>query len=182
MSRIGLQPILLPAGVTATVTDGTVRVKGPKGELVQQLHPHVQADIREGAVHVSIRNVDDRKDRALWGLSRVLIANMVHGVAEGFSKILEVHGVGYRVQVQGNTIVLNLGFSHPVEFQLPAGIQANMEKNVLTITGMDKQMVGETAARIRAFRKPEPYKGKGIRYVGEHVRRKSGKVVKGAQG
>ncbi len=181
MSRIGKQPIILPSGVTLTV-DGTVAlVKGPKGELQQRVHPRVEITHDGATVTLSVRNKDDRNDRALWGLTRMLIHNMVVGVSEGFSKALEVQGVGYRVQAQGNKLVLNLGFSHPVEFTLPAGIEAKVEKNILTLSGIDKQLLGETAARIRAFRPPEPYKGKGIRYVGEAVRRKSGKVVKGTE-
>lgn len=181
MSRIGKQPIPLPDGITMTAENGVVSVVGPKGTLTQRLHPHVAVRVQDHNVSLSVKNQDDRDDRALWGLSRMLIANMVQGVSQGFTKGLEVQGVGYRIAVQGNKVILNLGFSHPVEFTLPAGIDAKVEKNILTLSGIDKQMLGETAARIRAFRKPEPYKGKGIRYVGEAVRRKSGKVVKGTE-
>lgn len=181
MSRIGQQPIVLPSGVTVTVDGATVHVRGPKGELAQTVHPHVQVQEEDGRILVAVKNADDRQDRALWGLSRMLLQNMVTGVTTGFTKTLEVHGVGYRVQVQGKTIVLALGFSHPITFALPSGVEAKAEGNVLTLTGIDKQLVGETAARIRAFRKPEPYKGKGIRYLGEAVRRKAGKVMKGTE-
>lgn len=181
MSRVGKQPITIPNGVTVTAVNGLVSVKGPKGELQHQLHPRVQFSQSENIATLSVKNEEDRGDRALWGLSRQLVANMIHGVSEGFTKALEVQGVGYRIALQGTTIVLNLGFSHPIEFPLPKGIEAKVEKNILTLTGADKQLLGETAARIRAFRKPEPYKGKGIRYVGEAVRRKSGKVMKGSE-
>lgn len=181
MSRIGKQPIPLPDGITLTAENGVISVVGPKGTLTQRLHPHVAVRVQDHNVSLSVKNHDDRDDRALWGLSRMLLANMVHGVSQGFTKGLEVQGVGYRIAMQGNKVVLNLGFSHPVEFTLPAGIDAKVEKNILTLSGIDKQLLGETAARIRAFRKPEPYKGKGIRYVGEAVRRKSGKVVKGTE-
>lgn len=181
MSRIGKQPVLIPSGVTVTIDHSTVTVKGPKGELQQQFHPHVFFDQQDGSILVTVEKPDERTDRALWGLSRMLLQNMITGVAEGFTKALEVHGVGYRVSVSGNKVVLNLGFSHPVEFVLPDGIEAKAEGNTLTLSGTNKQLIGETAARIRAFRKPEPYKGKGIRYVGEVVRRKAGKVMKSAE-
>jgi large subunit ribosomal protein L6 len=149
--------------------------------LTQKIHPHITVHVQDQQAVVSVKNQNDRGDRALWGLSRMLLANMTHGVSQGFSKELEVQGVGYRVAVQENKVILNLGFSHPIECALPVGIDAKVEKNILRLSGIDKQLLGETAARIRAFRKPEPYKGKGIRYVGEAVRRKSGKVVKGAE-
>ncbi len=181
MSRIGKQPITIPEGVTMSVNNGLVTVKGAKGELHQALHPDVAVTVEGTVVQVSVRYPDDRNDRALWGLSRMLVANMVLGVSQGFSKKLEIHGVGYRVQAQGGVIILHLGFSHPIEFRLPKGIEAKVDKNIVTISGIDKQVVGETAARIRSFRKPEPYKGKGIRYAGEVVRRKAGKVMKGSE-
>lgn len=181
MSRIGKLPLPIPAGVTVTIDGRSVAVKGPKGELQQQLHPHVGVSNENGVVRVSVAKPEEKQDRALWGLTRVLLQNMMSGVTGGFSKALEVQGVGYRVQVQGRKVVLSLGFSHPVEFMLPDGIEAKAEANVLTVSGIDKQLVGETAARIRSFRKPEPYKGKGIRYVGEVVRRKAGKVLKSGE-
>ena len=180
MSRIGRQPIPIPSGVTVTLADGAISAKGPKGELHLRVHPRVSATQRDGVLHVMAQNPGDGGDRALWGLSRVLIANMLEGVTKGFQKVLEVHGVGYRVAVQGKSIILNIGFSHPVEFALPVGIEAKTDGNVLTISGIDKQLVGETAARIRSYKKPEPYKGKGIRYAGEAIRRKAGKVMKGS--
>lgn len=180
MSRIGKQPIPLPEGVNVTTADAVVTVKGPKGELRRALHPHVFLTQQENALLVTVKNTDNGDDRALWGLFRMLLANMVEGVTKGFQKVLEVHGVGYRIAVQGTTVVLNLGFSHPIEFLLPEGIAAKAEGNILTLSGIDKQLVGETAARIRSYRKPEPYKGKGIRYANEAVRRKAGKVMKGS--
>lgn len=180
MSRIGRQPIPIPSGVTVTVADGAVSVKGPKGTLTLTLHPRVSVAQHDDVLNIMAQNPDDGGDRALWGLSRVLCANMIEGVTKGFQKVLEVHGVGFRVAVQGKKIVLNIGFSHPVEFTLPDGIEAKADGNILTISGIDKQLVGETAARIRAWKKPEPYKGKGIRYAGEAIRRKAGKVMKGS--
>lgn len=180
MSRIGKQPITIPSGVTLKAEGSVVVVQGPKGELTLTLHPHLLVQIDGSTATLSVKNIQDRTDRALWGLSRMLVANMVEGVSNGFTRGLEVHGVGYRVAVQGKKIVLHLGFSHPVEVELPDGVEAKSEGNILTVSGIDKQLVGETAARIRALKKPEPYKGKGIRYVGEVVRRKAGKVMKGA--
>lgn len=181
MSRIGKLPITIPSGVTVTVTGSDVSVKGPHGELRRTLHPHAHLLIEGQVLQVTVDNPADRKDRSLWGLSRMLLANMVRGVAEGFSKGLEVHGVGYRVSVQGRKVILNLGYSHPIEFPLPTGVEAKAEQNILTLTSANNELLGETAARIRSFRKPEPYKGKGVRYVGETVRRKAGKVMKGAE-
>lgn len=181
MSRIGKQPIFLPSGVAATIDHGTVVVKGPKGELKQSLHAHVNAELVDGVLKVSVRDVTDKHDRALWGLFRALIQNMVNGVSLGFEKKLEVNGVGYKAQVSGKKLVLNLGYSHPIEFQIPDGIAITVEKNIITIGGSDKQRVGEIASQIRAFRKPEPYKGKGIKYSDEHVRRKVGKVMKSGE-
>jgi large subunit ribosomal protein L6 len=178
MSRIGKQPVSIPEGVTVTLEGSRVAMKGPQGELIQNLHPHVAVRQHANELHVSVEKPALKTDRALWGLSRVLLSNMVEGVTRGFTKSLEIHGVGYRIQVSGKTVTLSLGFSHPVVFQLPEGITAKMEENVLTIQGIEKQLVGEIAARIRGLKKPEPYKGKGIRYVGEVVRRKAGKVMK----
>ncbi|MBI3956381.1 MAG: 50S ribosomal protein L6 [Candidatus Kerfeldbacteria bacterium] len=181
MSRIGKLPISIPSGVTVTVDGRSVTVKGPKGDLTQAFHPHVHLARAGETIHVTVDQPTVKEDRALWGLSRVLLSNMITGVTQGFLKALEVQGVGYRVSVKGRMVVLALGFSHPIEYSLPAGIEAKVEGNVLTVTGIDKQLVGETAAQIRAYRKPEPYKGKGIRYVGETVRRKAGKVMKSAE-
>lgn len=178
MSRIGKQPIQIPPGVTVSVNGNHCSVRGPKGELAWVLHPHAHITTEEKTLHIQVRDPKDIFDRSLWGLSQRLIANMITGVTEGFEKKLELNGVGYKVAVSGATVTLHLGFSHPIEFTLPKGIEAKVEKNTLTISGIDKQLVGETAARIRAFRKPEPYKGKGIRYVDEVIRKKAGKAAK----
>lgn len=180
MSRIGKQPITIPAGVTVTMTDGHIEVKGPKGNLSLVLHPRVTLTNADNQMTVTVKDPDLQSDRALWGLSRMLVANMITGVTTGYEKKLEINGVGFKAQVSGKNLVLNLGFSHPVEFPIPEGISMTVEKNVVTISGIDKQLVGETAAVIRRMKKPEPYKGKGIKYVDEVIRRKAGKVVKAA--
>ncbi len=180
MSRIGKLPIQLPANVTVTAADGNVQVKGPKGELTMTTHRHVVVTVADQQATITVKHPDEQEDRALWGLTRALLANMVKGVTDGFAKKLEINGVGYRALVSGQNIQLFLGFSHPVDFPLPAGITATIEKNVLTISGIDKQLVGEVSAKIRALKKPEPYKGKGIKYDNEVIRRKAGKVVKAA--
>lgn len=180
MSRVGKLPITIPAGVTATAEAGHLKVKGPKGELSLALHHHVTMTVTDGVLTVSVKYPDEKRDRALWGLFRVLASNLIEGVTTGYQKQMEIKGVGYRAAVAGKNLDLNLGFSHPIAFPIPDGITMTVEKNVLTIAGTDKQLVGETAAKIRRMRPPEPYKGKGIRYVGEHVRQKAGKVVKAA--
>jgi large subunit ribosomal protein L6 len=160
----------------------TVEVEGPKGRLELGLDPSLSAEVRDGALVVRREN-DERRARALHGLSRRLLANMVEGVTRGFSKTLEIHGVGYRAEVKGNALHLALGFSHPIVFALPPGIQARVDRQtVITLEGADRQLVGEVAARIRRLRPPEPYKGKGIRYAGETIRRKAGKAAAGAAG
>lgn len=181
MSRIGKQPIPLPAGVTATVDRGVISVKGPKGELAQTLHPHVTVEPVDGVLRVLVLNMEEKHDRALWGLFRALIQNMVTGVSAGFEKKLEVNGVGYKAQVSGKKLVLNLGYSHPIDFPFPDGITIAVEKNIITVSGVDKQSVGEVTAQIRSLRKPEPYKGKGIKYIDEHIRRKVGKMMKSGE-
>jgi large subunit ribosomal protein L6 len=174
MSRIGKKEIILPTGVTVAVEPGEVTVKGPKGELKTPTH-HKVAYAIEGAT-VTVNRVDDsRMARAQHGLRRTLLANLVEGVSKGFTKTLEVIGVGYKVSTQGDTVSLSVGFSHQVDFKLPAGIEAKVEGNKLTLAGIDKQLVGETAARIRRVRPPEPFKGKGIKYETETIRRKAGK-------
>jgi large subunit ribosomal protein L6 len=183
MSRIGKKPIQIPSGVDVQVSDMEVRVKGPKGELKLPLHRHVRVarEKQEGqgdVLTVSVTDENDKKDRALWGLFNRLIANLVVGVTKGYEKSLEFVGVGYKVNMAGKTVKMDVGFSHEVDFPLPAGIEGKVDKNTLTLTGIDKQLVGETAARIRRIRKPEPYKGKGIKYVDEVIRRKAGKAAK----
>lgn len=181
MSRLGKQPIEIPAGVEVTLNSDTITVKGPKGELHQQLHPSIKVEVSEQengkSIVVSISDKKDKSGPALWGLFRQLINNLVVGVTDGFSRQLEVNGVGYRAAAAGNVLTLNLGYSHPVDFTLPAGIEAKVEKNVITISGIDKQLVGEVSAQVRKKRKPEPYKGKGIKYVDEVIRRKAGKTA-----
>lgn len=175
MSRVGKQPIELPSGVTCTVADGQVKVKGPKGELIQAIVDRVTFDIEGNTVQIN--RVDESKpSRANHGLMRALVANMVQGVSKGFEKKLEILGVGYRADVKGKTLNMNLGFSHPIEYSIPDGIDIAVDKsNNISVTGIDKQKVGQVAAEIRAFRKPDSYKGKGVRYSGEYIRIKAGK-------
>jgi len=158
-----------------------VAVKGPKGELKVSLPPKVKIAQTENQLELSVPSPEDHRQAAFWGLGRSLVFNAVVGVSEGFSRQLEVNGVGYKVQTKGKVLVLNVGYSHPVEFSFPEGIEITAEGNVITVSGIDKQLVGETAAQIRKVRKPEPYKGKGIKYTDEVVRRKVGKVVKGSE-
>jgi large subunit ribosomal protein L6 len=175
MSRIGKQPIAVPDGVEIDVKPGMVSVKGPKGELSQVVSPDMTVSQDNGTLTVE-RPTDRGEHRALHGLTRSLIANMVEGVTDGFEKRLEIQGVGYRARLQGNTLELSVGYSHPVSVTAPEGIEFEVPTPTQVIVrGIDKQLVGEIAARIRRTRPPEPYKGKGIRYVGEHVRRKVGK-------
>jgi large subunit ribosomal protein L6 len=183
MSRIGKKPIQIPPGVDVTVTETEVRVKGPKGELKLPLHRHVRVARAKheelgDVLTVTVTDENDKKDRALWGLFNRLIANLVVGVTKGYEKSLEFVGVGYKVAMAGKTVKFDVGYSHEIDFDLPAGIDGKVDKNTLTLTGIDKQLVGETAARIRRHRKPEPYKGKGIKYVDEVIRRKAGKAAK----
>jgi len=178
MSRIGKRPIPVPAQVTVTVEGQQVNVKGPKGELSRIVPAQVSVIQENGTLLVNRRN-DSRVARQRHGLSRTLVANMIEGVFQGFQRRLEIQGVGYRAQVQGKNLILNVGYSKPVEIAPPAGIQVAVEGNVnVVVSGIDKEVVGNTAARIRAVRPPEPYKGKGIRYAGEFVRRKVGKAGK----
>lgn len=177
MSRIGKRPIKLPAGVTITVDEDFVTVKGPKGELQQFTMPGITVTVDGDTVNVA-RKDDEAVHRAKHGLMRSLVNNMVIGVTDGFSKKLELHGVGFRVALAGNQLKMNLGFSHEVIYTLPEGISAKVEQNTITISGISKQQVGQVSAEIRALKKPEPYKGKGIRYEGEHIIRKSGKSGK----
>lgn len=175
MSRVGKKPIPLPDKTTVDVKDGTITVKGQKGVLQQTLHPEVALSIADGQVNVIIEG-ESKKRRALQGLFRSLVANMVTGVTSGFERSLEINGIGYRAETKGNNVVLNLGFSHPIDFPLPDGISATVEKNILKLSGIDKELLGRTAASIRDFRPPEPYKGKGVKYVEEHIIRKAGKA------
>ncbi len=160
----------------------TLKVKGPKGELVLSIHPKVAVSKTDTEITVSVKKPDDKSERALWGLFRALINNMIAGVTNGFTKVLEINGVGYKAAIAGNKLTLNLGYSHPIELMVPAGLEAKVEKNVITISGADRQAVGQFAAVVRSQREPEPYKGKGIKYSDEVVRRKAGKVVKAVGG
>jgi large subunit ribosomal protein L6 len=178
MSRIGKLPIAVPSGVTVTVADSVVRVKGPKGELSQTVLPVVGVTVEDGTVRVE-RHGDAKPMRSAHGLTRTLVANMVEGVSKGFRKSLEIQGVGYRVAKAGERLNLTLGFSHPVSYEPPKGISFAVEgTNKIHVDGIDKQLVGQVAAEIRDLRPPEPYKGKGIRYDGEFVRKKLGKAGK----
>ena len=180
MSRIGKQPVAIPTGVTVTLEGQRFAAKGPKGELELQVRAPIAVGwgAEEGKMLVVTRPDDQKQNRALHGLTRSLVANIVEGVSQGFSKTLEIVGVGYRAQVQGTGLRLSLGFSHPIEFPAPKGISFEVpNQTTIVVRGADKQQVGHTTAVIRAFRPPEPYKGKGVRYKGEHVRRKAGKTA-----
>lgn len=179
MSRIGLKPIEIPEGVEVKLDDNNyMEVKGPKGQLEQKLSRDMKIDIKDNVINVN-RPTDNKKHKSIHGLTRTLIDNMIVGVTKGYEKALEIVGVGYRAQKQGKKLVLNLGFSHPVEMEDPEGIETEVPSNTkIIIRGIDKQQVGNYAAVIRDLRKPEPYKGKGVRYVDEHVRRKEGKAGK----
>lgn len=178
MSRIGRNPIQVPAGVTITVADSKVTVKGPKGELSLSVSPRMTVELKDGVLTFS-RPSDEKEDRAAHGLTRTLINNMVVGVTEGYAKTLEINGVGYKAEKQGTKLVLNLGYSHPVIFEEGDGISFTTPNNTtIVVSGIDKQKVGEMAAKVRAKRPPEPYLGKGIKYAGEHIRRKAGKAGK----
>lgn len=175
MSRIGKLPVPVPNGVEVKILDDKIEVKGPKGSLETPVSPLLDYELRDGHLHIS-RKIESNESRAQHGLRRTLLANCIEGVTKGFSKALEVIGVGYKVDVKGNMVELSVGYSHPVIVDLPAGISAKAEgQQVLTLSGIDKELVGETAARIRRIRKPEPYKGKGIKYANEVIRRKVGK-------
>ena len=177
MSRIGKQPIEVPQGTDVTLNGQVVHVKGPKGELTFDVHPDISVSMDDRVVTVT-RSSDQPKQRALHGLTRMLVANMVEGVVNGFTKTLEIQGVGYRAMKKGSGIELHLGFSHTIEYTAPDGVTLDLpDQTTIVVTGVDKQKVGQAAAEIRSFRPPEPYKGKGIRYKGEHVRRKAGKTA-----
>ena len=176
MSRIGKKPVVIPKGVVVQTVGTTVTAKGPKGELAMVLPPTVTAEVKEGVIVVSSPE-DTAQGRSRHGLARSLIANMVAGVEKGYSIELELQGVGFRAAVQGSKLTMNIGYSSPVVFETPKGILVAVKESLITVSGADKQLVGDVAARIRSFYPPEPYKGKGIRYKGEHVKRKTGKTV-----
>lgn len=179
MSRIGKKPIDIPGGVDIKLEGQTIKVKGPKGELIWDCPRAITVSLGEGKILIE-RATDSKMDRSLHGLSRSLVANMVKGVSQGYQRVLEISGVGYRAQVQGTRIALTLGYSHPVDFQLPPGISAAVDQKLTTVTlsGIDKQQLGQVAANIRALRSPDIYKGKGIRYAGERIKLKVGKAGK----
>ena len=182
MSRVGKMPIEVPNGVSVEKIEGGLRVKGPKGTLSEHLPESI--DVQIGAGRIVLERPDEKKEsRSLHGLTRALVANMVKGVVTPFAKELEIQGVGYRAEVSGNMLNLLVGFSHPVEIPIPKGISVSVDRNVIVkVEGIDRQQVGQFAANLRSVRPPEPYKGKGIRYVGEHVRRKVGKAAAGTTG
>jgi len=182
MSRIGILPISIPSGVNATVKDNTVTVKGPKGELHQEINPDMIVEVNDGNIEVK-RPSDEKKFKAMHGLYRSLINNMVIGVSEGYKKQLELVGVGYRAQNSGQVLELSLGFSHPIHVQLPAEVKIEAKTDrksnpLITLESADKQLLGQVCAKLRSLRKPEPYKGKGVRFLGEQIRRKAGKSAK----
>lgn len=176
MSRVGKKVINIPPKTTIQYKDRELVVKGEKGTLTRTIHPDVDLTIADDTITVVI-DQEDRKTRSLQGLTRSLVANMVDGVSKGFERTLEINGIGYRAEMKGKSLVLNLGFSHPVDFALPDGISATVDKNnVVKLSGIDKEQLGQTAASIRKLRKPEPYKGKGIKYAEEYIQRKAGKT------
>lgn len=176
MSRLGKMPIKLPEGVSAQFQNGILSVKGPKGELSREIKAPAKAEIADGVLRISVDQT--AKDAsAYWGLYRTLASNMVKGVKEGFTKKLEINGVGYRVALSGNKLNLNLGYSHPIEFPLPAGITAVVEGNTITLSSINNELLGNTAYKVRKLRAPEPYKGKGVKYADEILRRKAGKTA-----
>lgn len=179
MSRIGKQPISIPTGTTIDIKENLITVTGAKGELKREIHPNIKIEVKDNEIIIS-RSDESNFSRALHGLSRSLIANMVEGVTKGYEKKLEIVGIGYRAKTEGKTLVLSLGFSHPINFPIPEGIEIKMDedsKNKMIVAGINKELVGEVAAKIRAYKRPEPYKGKGIKYENEHIRRKAGKTA-----
>ena len=180
MSRIGKQTIVIPAGVTVTFADGQLLVAGPKGQLSRQVHDHVQIAVNAGQATVSVKHPEEKLDKSLWGTWAAHLKNMIAGVVTPWKKQLEINGVGYRAAVQGSNLKLEVGYTNPVMFALPTGITGTVEKNLITLTGIDRDLLGQTAAAIREVKKPEPYKGKGIKYIDEIIRRKAGKAAKAA--
>jgi len=174
MSRIGKKPILIPQGVQVKIEGEKITIKGPKGEISREIRPEIKVEEKEGKILISPK-VEMKKINAFWGLTRALIANMVKGVVQGYEKQLEIEGLGYKAAVEGEDLVLNVGFTNPVRMKSPTGIKISVEKNIIKITGIDKETVGQFASRIKKVRAAEPYKGKGIKYVGEVIRRKTGK-------
>jgi large subunit ribosomal protein L6 len=180
MSRIGKKIASIPENVTLKVADGCITVKGPRGELTRTIHPLVTVTVQDNKATVSVANEEDKFQRSLWGTFSSHIHNMVQGVTDGFTKKLEVNGVGYRVAMQGTDLKIEVGYSHPVMYALPDAVKATVEKNLISLESFDKDLLGRVAAEIRSIRKPEPYKGKGIKYSDEIIRRKAGKSAKSA--
>jgi len=174
MSRIGKKTILIPEGVEVKIEGNVVTIKGPKGELQKEVRPEIRVEVKEGRVSLNPQ-IETKKTNALWGLTRALLFNMIKGVTEGYEKKLEIEGLGFRALLEGNDLVLYVGFTHPVKIKAPGGIKFSVEKNIITVSGIDREIVSQTAANIRKVRPAEPYKGKGIRYLGEVIRRKVGK-------
>lgn len=177
MSRIGKKAIILPAQVEAAIADGKISIKGPKGSLMQAFHPRVTVSKEGNELKITVKDPELKSDKALWGLFGSLIKNMIEGVTKGFEKKLEMNGIGFKAEVKSKNLILDVGFSHSVNFPIPAGIEISVEKNVITVKGFDKQLVGSVAAQIREIKKPEPYIGKGIKYADEIIRRKAGKAA-----
>lgn len=177
MSRIGKKPIEIPQGVTATISEKEIIVKGPKGELKQFIHPEIKIEVQGNQILVAPKPELSKKGRGLWGLYRALVANMVEGVSKGFEKKLEIEGVGFKALVEADGLLLNLGFTNPIKIKKIDGVDFKVEKNLITISGANKERVGHIAALVRKQKKAEPYKGKGIKYQGEKIRRKEGKKV-----
>jgi len=180
MSRVGKKPVAIPEGVEVKVSGSNISVKGPKGTLGFDFRDDVEIKVEGNEVVFSVKKIT-KQSKALWGLTRVLVSNMIEGTTKGFEKQLELQGVGFRMAVQGKKLNMALGFSHPVDVEIPEGIEAKIDKNILTISGIDKQKVGQFAASVRTLKKVEPYKGKGFRYVGEIVRKKAGKKAAGVE-
>jgi large subunit ribosomal protein L6 len=181
MSRVGKKPILIPENVEVKIKNSKILVKGPKGELSQEIRPEIRLEIKNNQILISPK-IETKRTRAFWGLSRALVANLIKGVTEGFEKKLEIEGLGYKALLEGENLVISCGFSHPVKVKIPEDIKISVEKNIITVSGSDKQLVGQTAARIKRVSPPEPYKGKGIKYFGEKIRRKVGKKAVTAAG
>jgi large subunit ribosomal protein L6 len=180
MSRVGKKPIEIPKGVYVELKDNEILVKGPKGELKKKIPTEIGVEIKEGKIFLSPK-IETKKTKSLWGLTRSLVSNLIKGVVEGFEKKLEIQGIGYRAELKGENLILYLGFAKPIEFKIPEGIKISVEKNIITVSGIDKELVGQTAAKIRKIKEPDPYKGKGIRYLGEKIKLKPGKKVAAAK-
>ena len=176
MSRIGRKSILIPDGVEVKIEENIVKIKGPKGELSLKVTPEIKIEIVDNKISF-IPKIKNKQTNSFWGLTRTLVSNMVKGVTEGFEKKLEIKGVGFKANIEGENLVLNVGYSHPVKIKIPEGLKISVEKNIINVSGIDKELVGQVAANIRKVKKPEPYKGKGIRYLGEVVKKKVGKKV-----